>query len=113
MTGCRAGFAWPRECPQGGRAVVAGTRLAGSAVKFRWTIPHHGNALFRSSGLVFAAGMISVAKVQRRNAWRYYVRGVAFGIGRRPVGQALKDAQDAYAGTGAGSGRSAASGDCS
>ncbi|MEU3787482.1 MobF family relaxase [Streptomyces sp900129855] len=37
--------------------------------------------------------MISVAKVQRRNAWRYYVRGVAFGDGRRPVGQALKDAQ--------------------
>ncbi|MFD9283620.1 MobF family relaxase [Streptomyces mirabilis] len=38
--------------------------------------------------------MISVAKVQRRNAWRYYVRGVAFGDGRRPVGQALKDAQE-------------------
>ncbi|MGX1480847.1 UNVERIFIED_CONTAM: conjugative relaxase-like TrwC/TraI family protein [Streptomyces canus] len=37
--------------------------------------------------------MISVAKVQRRNAWRYYVRGVAFGDGRRPAGQALKDAQ--------------------
>ncbi|MEU4655048.1 MobF family relaxase [Streptomyces sp. NPDC023723] len=37
--------------------------------------------------------MISVAKVQRRNAWRYYVRGVAFGDGRRPVGQSLKDAQ--------------------
>lgn len=38
--------------------------------------------------------MLSVAKVQRRNAWRYYVRGVAFGDGRRPVGQALKDAQE-------------------
>ncbi|MEU6444807.1 MobF family relaxase [Streptomyces sp. NPDC047046] len=38
--------------------------------------------------------MISVAKVQRRNAWRYYVRGVAFGDGRRPRGQALKDAQE-------------------
>jgi hypothetical protein len=38
--------------------------------------------------------MISVAKVQRRNAWRYYVRGVAFGDGRRPAGQALKDAQE-------------------
>ncbi|GKQ40795.1 hypothetical protein ALMP_73160 [Streptomyces sp. A012304] len=38
--------------------------------------------------------MISVAKVQRRNAWRYYVRGVAFGDGRRPVGRALKDAQE-------------------
>ncbi|GAA3381076.1 hypothetical protein GCM10020367_70910 [Streptomyces sannanensis] len=37
--------------------------------------------------------MLSVAKVQRRNAWRYYVRGVAFGDGRRPVGQSLKDAQ--------------------
>ncbi|MFB6814466.1 MobF family relaxase [Streptomyces sp. NPDC056347] len=39
--------------------------------------------------------MLSVAKVQRRNAWRYYVRGVAFGDGRRPVGQPLKDAQEA------------------
>lgn len=38
--------------------------------------------------------MISVAKVQRRNAWRYYVRGVAFGDGRRPVSQSLKDAQE-------------------
>lgn len=38
--------------------------------------------------------MISVAKVQRRNAWRYYMRGVAFGDGRRPVGQSLKDAQE-------------------
>ncbi|WP_189554739.1 MobF family relaxase [Streptomyces lavendofoliae] len=36
--------------------------------------------------------MLSVAKVQRRNAWRYYVRGVAFGDGRRPVGQSLKGA---------------------
>ncbi|MFB7082590.1 MobF family relaxase [Streptomyces sp. NPDC056308] len=36
--------------------------------------------------------MISVAKVQTRNAWRYYVRGVAFGDGRRPVGQSLKGA---------------------
>ncbi|MFD0229303.1 MobF family relaxase [Streptomyces hirsutus] len=38
--------------------------------------------------------MISVAKVQRRNAWRYYVRGVAFGDGRRPARQSLKDAQE-------------------
>ncbi|XMN04571.1 MobF family relaxase [Streptomyces griseobrunneus] len=38
--------------------------------------------------------MLSVAKVQRANAWRYYVRGVAFGDGRRPVGQSLKDAQE-------------------
>jgi conjugative relaxase-like TrwC/TraI family protein len=38
--------------------------------------------------------MISVAKVQWRNAWRYYVRGVAFGDGSRPVGQSLKDAQE-------------------
>ncbi|MEU9546771.1 MobF family relaxase [Streptomyces mirabilis] len=38
--------------------------------------------------------MISVAKVQRRNACRYYVRGVAFGDGRRPARQALKDAQE-------------------
>ncbi|MEW2497577.1 MobF family relaxase [Streptomyces nodosus] len=38
--------------------------------------------------------MLSGAKVQRRNAWRYYVRGVAFGDGRRPVGQPLKDAQE-------------------
>ncbi|WEO92698.1 MobF family relaxase [Streptomyces sp. FXJ1.172] len=37
--------------------------------------------------------MLSVAKVQRRNAWRYYVRGVAFGDGRRPARQQLKDAQ--------------------
>lgn len=42
---------------------------------------------------MFAAGMISVAKVQKRNAWRYYVRGVAFRDGLRPVAQALKDAQ--------------------
>ncbi|MFJ1782267.1 MobF family relaxase [Streptomyces anulatus] len=38
--------------------------------------------------------MLSVAKVQRRNAWRYYVRGVAYGDGRRPAGRALKDAQE-------------------
>ncbi|MFI9019157.1 MobF family relaxase [Streptomyces griseus] len=38
--------------------------------------------------------MLSVAKVRRRNAWRYYVRGVAFGDGRRPVGQSLKAAQE-------------------
>ncbi|MFJ1789665.1 MobF family relaxase [Streptomyces anulatus] len=38
--------------------------------------------------------MLSVAKVQRRNAWRYYVRGVAYGDGRRPVGWSLKDAQE-------------------
>ncbi|MFD7961324.1 MobF family relaxase [Streptomyces zaomyceticus] len=37
--------------------------------------------------------MLSAAKITRRNAWRYYVRGVAFGDGRRPVGQSLKDAQ--------------------
>ena len=41
---------------------------------------------------MFAAGMLSVAKVQKRNSWRYYVRGVAFGDGRRPVGQPLKGA---------------------
>ncbi|MBD3934949.1 relaxase domain-containing protein [Streptomyces chumphonensis] len=39
--------------------------------------------------------MISVAKVRRRNAWRYYVRGVAFGDGHRPVGQSLKNVQEA------------------
>jgi hypothetical protein len=38
--------------------------------------------------------MVSVAKIQRRNAWRYYVRGVAFGDGRSPAGRALKDAQE-------------------
>ncbi len=38
--------------------------------------------------------MVSVAKVRRRNAWRYYVRGVAFGDGRRPVDQSLKAAQE-------------------
>ncbi|WP_435059722.1 MobF family relaxase [Streptomyces sp. bgisy060] len=38
--------------------------------------------------------MLSVAKVQRRNAWRYYVRGVAFGDGRRPARQTMKDAQE-------------------
>ncbi|MFG2569212.1 MobF family relaxase [Streptomyces sp. NPDC048567] len=38
--------------------------------------------------------MISVAKVQRRNSWRYYVRGVAFGDGLRPVGRSLTDAQE-------------------
>lgn len=38
--------------------------------------------------------MVSAAKITRRNAWRYYVRGVAFGDGRRPVGQPLKDAQE-------------------
>ncbi|MFE1901613.1 MobF family relaxase [Streptomyces yangpuensis] len=39
-------------------------------------------------------GVLSVAKIQRRNAWRYYVRGVAFGDGRLPVGQPLTDAQE-------------------
>ncbi|WP_030853877.1 MobF family relaxase [Streptomyces griseus] len=39
--------------------------------------------------------MLSVAKVQRCNAWRYYVRGVACGDGLRPVGQSLKAAQEA------------------
>ncbi|WP_030592938.1 MobF family relaxase [Streptomyces anulatus] len=34
--------------------------------------------------------MLSVAKAQKRNSWRYYVRGVAFGDGRRPVDQSLK-----------------------
>ncbi|MCG7525163.1 relaxase domain-containing protein [Streptomyces sp. OfavH-34-F] len=38
--------------------------------------------------------MISVAKVQKRNSWRYYVRGVAFGDGRRRARQTLKDAQE-------------------
>ncbi|MFI8008344.1 hypothetical protein [Streptomyces sp. NPDC086010] len=38
--------------------------------------------------------MLSVAKVQKRNSWRYCVRGVALGDSRRPVGQALKDAQE-------------------
>ncbi|WP_329391543.1 relaxase domain-containing protein (plasmid) [Streptomyces sp. NBC_01351] len=38
--------------------------------------------------------MISVAKVQPGNAWRYYVRGVAFGDGRRPAGKPMKDAQE-------------------
>ncbi|MFF7780367.1 relaxase domain-containing protein [Streptomyces tanashiensis] len=37
--------------------------------------------------------MLSAAKVTRRNVWRYYIRGVAFGDGRRPVGRPLKDAQ--------------------
>ncbi|MER8235120.1 MobF family relaxase [Streptomyces sp. NPDC094049] len=38
--------------------------------------------------------MLSAAKITRRNAWRYYVRGVAFGDGRRPVGRTLKVAQE-------------------
>ncbi len=38
--------------------------------------------------------MISVAKVQPGNAWRYYVRGVAFGDGRGPAGKPMKDAQE-------------------
>ncbi|WP_333745734.1 MobF family relaxase [Streptomyces sp. IBSBF 2950] len=38
--------------------------------------------------------MLSVAKVQRRNAWRYYTRGVAFGDGRRPARQSMKGAQE-------------------
>ncbi|MCX4902381.1 relaxase domain-containing protein [Streptomyces sp. NBC_00892] len=38
--------------------------------------------------------MLSVAKIQRRNAWRYYIRGVAFGDGHRPADQSLKDAQE-------------------
>ncbi|MFB9608600.1 MobF family relaxase [Streptomyces roseofulvus] len=37
--------------------------------------------------------MLSAAKITRRNAWRYYIRGVAFGDGRRPAGRPLKDAQ--------------------
>ncbi|MFC8793378.1 MobF family relaxase [Streptomyces cinereoruber] len=38
--------------------------------------------------------MVSAAKITRRNAWRYYIRAVAFGDGRRPAGQPLKDAQE-------------------
>ncbi|MET9587068.1 MobF family relaxase [Streptomyces sp. NPDC006539] len=38
--------------------------------------------------------MISVAKVQPGNAWRYYTRGVAFGDGRRPARTPMKDAQE-------------------
>ncbi|WTU53119.1 relaxase domain-containing protein [Streptomyces sp. NBC_00057] len=38
--------------------------------------------------------MLSVAKVQKRNTWRYFVRGVAFGDGRRPARQPMKDAQE-------------------
>uniref|UniRef100_UPI002F912E1D MobF family relaxase n=1 Tax=Streptomyces sp. NBC_01562 TaxID=2975879 RepID=UPI002F912E1D len=38
--------------------------------------------------------MLSVAKVQKRNAWRYYVRAVSFGDGRRPARQPMKDAQE-------------------
>ncbi|MEU0404804.1 MobF family relaxase [Streptomyces sp. NPDC006197] len=37
--------------------------------------------------------MLSAAKITRRNVWRYYIRGVAFGDGCRPVGRPLKDAQ--------------------
>ncbi|MFK4070465.1 MobF family relaxase [Streptomyces sp. NPDC029674] len=37
--------------------------------------------------------MISVGKVRRKGR-RYYMRGVAFGDGRRPGGQVLKDAQE-------------------
>lgn len=37
--------------------------------------------------------MISVAKVQPGNAWRYYLRGVAVGDGRRPARKLLKTAQ--------------------
>lgn len=38
--------------------------------------------------------MVSVAKVQPGNAWRYYTRGVAFGDGRRPARTPMKDAQE-------------------
>ncbi|MFC8262676.1 MobF family relaxase [Streptomyces sp. NPDC057291] len=38
--------------------------------------------------------MISVAKVQPGNAWRYYTRGVAFGDGRRRARTPMKDAQE-------------------
>ncbi|WP_332010698.1 MobF family relaxase [Streptomyces uncialis] len=38
--------------------------------------------------------MLSVAKIQRRNAWQYFLRGVVVGDGRRPVGRSLKDAQE-------------------
>ncbi|NWF30289.1 relaxase domain-containing protein [Streptomyces sp. PKU-EA00015] len=38
--------------------------------------------------------MISVAKVQPGNSWRYYVRGVAFGDGRRPAAASLTDAHE-------------------
>ncbi|MFE5199025.1 MobF family relaxase [Streptomyces sp. NPDC056601] len=38
--------------------------------------------------------MISVAKVQPGNAWRYYLRGVAVGDGHRPAGKPLTDVQE-------------------
>lgn len=37
--------------------------------------------------------MISFAKVQKRNAYRYYLRGVVVGDGRRPARKPMKDAQ--------------------
>ncbi|GAA1149117.1 MobF family relaxase [Streptomyces javensis] len=37
--------------------------------------------------------MLSIAKVQPGNAWRYYLRGVAVGDGRRPARKPLKAAQ--------------------
>lgn len=83
-----------RRCPPGGRDVAAGSRRAGRVVKFRWTLPHHGIVLSRRSGPVSSVGMISVAKVQPGNAYRYYMRGVAVGDGRRPAGKPLKDAQE-------------------
>ncbi|WP_406429215.1 hypothetical protein [Streptomyces sp. NBC_00147] len=41
-----------------------------------------------------AVGMISVAKVRPGNVWRYYLRGVAVGDGRRPTRKPLAKAQD-------------------
>ncbi|WJY43187.1 MobF family relaxase (plasmid) [Streptomyces sp. P9-2B-2] len=38
--------------------------------------------------------MISVAKVQPGNAWRYYLRGVVVGDGRRAARTPIKDAQE-------------------
>lgn len=38
--------------------------------------------------------MTSVAKVQKRNAYRYYTRGVAVGDGVRPARKPMKDAQE-------------------
>ncbi|MEU1676821.1 MobF family relaxase [Streptomyces roseifaciens] len=38
--------------------------------------------------------MLSVAKIQRRNAWRYYLRGVVVGDGRRAARTSMKVTQE-------------------
>lgn len=49
------------------------------------SLPPGGIVFFRGAELMCAVVVLSAAKIQRFNAWRYYIRDVAFGDGRRAM----------------------------